>query len=226
MKRRLRAARREMKKSTAAERERAETEILVGWLNEKRSSAEYGRVVQLVRLFRQARAENPPLTIRELVERETSPEHAKIDPWSKIRKINAQLQKFDISPRIIVRKTSVYLGVGKKTGRESGTRFGWQWWHPNDLAARAAYTVFRLEERGVFDSLRECVNCKKWLLARRQTQRFCSPKCRDQVYRTSETGRKTRTMYMRRYRKGLRAYQDRGAKGHKLRPGPRTYLKA
>jgi hypothetical protein len=125
-----------------------------------------------------------------------------------------------------VRKTPVYLGLRKRAVRESGSRFGWQWWHPNDLAARAAYTVFRLEERGLFDSLRECKNCKRWLLARRRKQRFCSSKCRDKVYRTSKTGRRTRAKYMRGYRKGLRNYRDRVAKGHKLRPGPRPYLKA
>jgi hypothetical protein len=149
-----------------------------------------------------------------------------MNPWSKIRKINAQLREFDIVPRVIVRKTPIYVGAGKRIFRESGSRFGWQWWHSNDLAARAAYTVFRLEERGLFDSLRECKKCKRWLLARRRKQRFCSSKCRDKVYRTSKAGRKTRAKYMRGYRKRLKKYRDRVAKGCKLRPGPRPYLKA
>jgi hypothetical protein len=134
------------------------------------------------------------------------------------------LRKFRIGPRVNQRITQVASDPENKARRERSSRFEWTWW--NSQGARAAYAIVRLEQQGIFDLLRQCQTCKKWLLAKRRKQHFCSAKCRDKVYRTSEAGRRKRTEYMRRYRTGLRAYRDRVSKGYKLRPGPRPYLKA
>jgi|SRR5271155_2631066 len=91
---------------------------------------------------------------------------------------------------------------------------GWKfhWLHPWGTGSNTNrnfrwvyYTVIHdLAVAGRLRRVRECDFCRRWFLGRRDDQGFCSPSCREKVWRTSPRGRSKRAVYMRRYRQGLK----------------------
>jgi hypothetical protein len=205
-KRRLHRLRRKLAEFESQELERRETSALINWLNDNRWKAEKKRVVRLVELIRQAREATPVVTMPEFIQRDMSSDEGDGNAWNLVQEINLHLRKFRIGPRINQRTTPVALDPENKARRERSSRFGWTWW--SSQGSRAAYAIVRLEQQGIFDLLRQCQACKKWLLAKRRKQHFCSAKCRDRDYRTSDGGRKKRTEYMQGYRARLRRMDE------------------
>jgi hypothetical protein len=64
--------------------------------------------------------------------------------------------------------------------------------------------VHELAANGRLRMVRECTDCKKWYLARREDQRFCSSNCRERDYRVSDRGKAKRAAFMRGYRDRLK----------------------
>jgi hypothetical protein len=107
---------------------------------------------------------------------------------------------------------------------------GWKfhWLHPwgtgsntNRSVRWVFYAVIHdLAVAGRLRWVRECDFCHMWFFGRRDDQGFCSPSCREKVWRTSLRGRTKRAAYMRGYRKRLdRMYRNvlKAAKGPERR---------
>ncbi len=90
-------------------------------------------------------------------------------------------------------------------------------------ADRAVQCFLHLAERGLLGRMRQCVQCRKWLCAKRDWQRFCSDTCREVAFRTTTEGRRKRREYMRRYRSNLKRMEQNALKAARQRR-PRVSL--
>ena len=164
-------------------------------------------VESLIRLIGEVRNEMPPVTLRQLIEKEMSADSGNDRVWEKVRRINEQLSGYRMWPRYtnlrtIVKGMSTTPSVSS-TKKTKSSPLKWEWWSEGDSAAKAAHQVVRLEEDGLLESLLPCAVCKKWFFAARHWQKYCSDRCRGQHYSSSPEGRATRASYMRGYRKRL-----------------------
>jgi len=60
--------------------------------------------------------------------------------------------------------------------------------------------IWKAATSGVLWRVRECQTCAKWIAVRRMDHKFCSTLCREKDFRSSDSGRRKRAEYMRRYR--------------------------
>jgi ribosomal protein S27AE len=63
--------------------------------------------------------------------------------------------------------------------------------------------LVQLAEEGLLERMRECPKCGKWLYATFRHQRFCSTKCQQTHYKSSEEWKSHRRVWMRNYRRHL-----------------------
>jgi len=70
-----------------------------------------------------------------------------------------------------------------------------------DSAGVALLNMIRLFEQGLIHRVRRCLKCKKWFYARFRHQQFCSTRCQQSHYRSSEEWKAYRREWMRQYRR-------------------------
>jgi len=58
--------------------------------------------------------------------------------------------------------------------------------------------------QGFLRRIAQCPSCRKWFVIKRVDQKFCSAKCREKAFRTTDEGKAKRAAYMRSYRETLR----------------------
>jgi len=191
-----RASLQKLREFESKDKEREERQMLVAWLNQNKGKAQYKRVVGLIAEIQEAREATPSITVLDWALADASGRPTPAVSWKKIRRINSQLRGFKFWRRIIGRRK---VG-GHSKQRLALSRLIWEWWPQRDEAARVVRAITRLEEQGLWDSLSECSQCGKWLCKSRRRQRFCSPKCREKHFRSSDEGRRKRAAYMRSYR--------------------------
>jgi hypothetical protein len=64
----------------------------------------------------------------------------------------------------------------------------------------ALLLVLQLSGARQLHRLIQCVKCGRWLFARIGLQKFCSPSCQRNYFRSSESWKEKRKLYMRQYR--------------------------
>jgi hypothetical protein len=120
------------------------------------------------------------------------PEHNKA--FHVFRKFQRNLIQFRFRPFV-----SLYSGTewefAWECRRGSGT---WEFADDPRTEAAALFNLLRLAEAGKLRRVRRC-DCGKWLVARRSDQEFCSTRCRQRAFATTEKFKKRRREYMRKY---------------------------
>ena len=183
--------------------------FLIEWLNGTKGSLANKRVVDLIETF------------RELAEAQSAEfPRARLVPQSKLRATAAQLanvRKFMVVRRKLKSQLKRYWFQPEQ---EWTSRGSWivSWRHSNKAGGiyitvsqqgddvpvnegDAVLNLFRLGEQGYFDRIQECQLCGKWLFARFKHQAYCSTKCQQQAYKSSEAWKQHRRDWMRGYRK-------------------------
>jgi hypothetical protein len=69
--------------------------------------------------------------------------------------------------------------------------------------SKAIRCLVQLGEQGLLNRMRECPKCGKWLYATFRHQKFCSTKCQQASYRSSEQWKAHRAVWMRDYRRKI-----------------------
>ena len=107
----------------------------------------------------------------------------------KIQAMDKILRQFQARP--LLRLLSPPLG--------DGFRLEWQRIEGDDLELQAVLRAVRLTQEGQIASLKECANpdCKLWLFARFEHQRFCSESCKEYFHRFNEADKKRRRDWAR-----------------------------
>jgi hypothetical protein len=181
----------------ANEAEREERELSVKWLNDNKGKPQYEKVVSLIGEIEKAREATPTIaSLMHWAQAEASGHPTPTVSWNKIHLINSLLRKFKLYPRFVGRRK---VG-GHSNERRAHSRLIWEWWPERDSTAKVVHAIIRLEEQGLWYSLRQCLPCGKWILTKRRRQRFCSAQCRETNFRSTDEGRKKRAAYMRTYR--------------------------
>jgi hypothetical protein len=162
---------------------------LVRWLNRNHETE---RVVTLLDIALKAQRIAPKKRDFTLATDPHATEFSKV-----LDELNGHLRFFSLSPHL-----SAWTGRTFRVGwgpplrsRKSGRVFA----EAEELEeVENLMRILRLMELGLLDRLRRCT-CGKWLMARIRRQAFCSTACRQAHFRSTESYRKKRREYMKKY---------------------------
>lgn len=74
-------------------------------------------------------------------------------------------------------------------------------WNPGkNPRAKAVLHIMRLGQQGVLHRVRQCLKCETWSFAVFRHQQFCSVRCQQSHYKSSEEWKAHRRQWMRQYR--------------------------
>ncbi len=184
------------------EREGAE---LATWLNENDLTPGGKRVI---RLIERIRAFVPDLQFGEWVSQEQ-----KGSPRTKflndLDEFNAELTHFKMWPMVSGRKTGVGKWGKRREARAAG-RLVWKWSYGNNPVTKTVHRIVRLAEQGLFNRVRQCRSCKRWIYARFRHQGFCSTACQQKHRRSDERWKAQHREYMRQYRRKMFPARSKG----------------
>ena len=93
----------------------------------------------------------------------------------------------------------------------------WPGGKPKDEGYMAAIFVLDAAYQGFLRQISKCSQCGKWFVMKRDDQRFCSGKCREKEFRSSDAGRMKRANYMRQYRARLKRRDEANLKDNRKR---------
>jgi hypothetical protein len=170
---------------------------LVDWLIKHEGSPPYRRLLRIIEDFRELRDATPPLGTHEFLLREWSQQPESDFPWEKVRRLNALLLTYKTCVQVVGHKTVVGSSMQRLAHR---SRLTFDWFYVKKPEAEMVHRLVEIEKMELFERVRQCKQCRKWLFAEKNHQLFCSRECRQKHFRTSEEGRKKRKEYMRRYR--------------------------
>jgi hypothetical protein len=74
-------------------------------------------------------------------------------------------------------------------------------WKSNKPEGDLLLHLVRLSETNLLDRVRRCSKCRIWFFARFRHQRYCTTRCQQSAYKTSEEWKDRRRKYMREYRR-------------------------
>jgi hypothetical protein len=89
-----------------------------------------------------------------------------------------------VEPRTLQHWPIIWTPVGTKKGRY--------------IELRLVLEIISIAQAGRISSLKQCEQCRKWLLARFSHQRFCSEGCKEQFHRSNEADKKRRRDWARK----------------------------
>ncbi|MBZ5722964.1 MAG: hypothetical protein LAO03_21705 [Acidobacteriia bacterium] len=162
---------------------------LVRWLNKKHETE---RVVTLLDIALKIQRIAPKKRTFTLATDRHATEFSQV-----LDELNARLRSFSLSPQLSARAGSRFR-VGWEpniTSRKVGRLFA----DAEEMAeVENVMRILALMEQGLLDRLRRCT-CSRWLIARIRRQVFCSTACRQAQFRSTESYRKKRREYMKKY---------------------------
>jgi hypothetical protein len=194
-------------------RRRLRAELLIEWLNGTKGLAANKRVIDLIKTFQKLDQANLAEFPR-----------ARLFPQSRLRSTAAQranARKFMALRRGLKRQLKRYSFAPEQERTLHG-KWIVSWKHSSKAGATpivvsvqgdevtvnegdAVLAFFRLGEEGCSDLVRECRLCSKWLIGRFKHQQFCSTKCQQQSYKSSDAWKEHRRRWMWDYRKKIAA---------------------
>ncbi len=195
-----------------------EGKFLAGWLNSRKGKKSSARLLRLLIGLRELSGLSPVAQYanRDALERllarpgkpfpggrgrvirvslqDLSPSREYV---RKIRRVDAQLARYKVRPRLTVSKAPLFAKYGR-------ARHLWDW-HGKNPETDAVLKLLELEQQGLLDRVRECRRCGQWLFARFVHQRFCTQACQLKAYQSSEYWREHRRQWWRAARREGRA---------------------
>lgn len=116
------------------------------------------------------------------------------DVTRRFRAVNRCLRRYEATPSILPE----YFSDPDTLSRAwelSWRRIG-KWQQPY-FEIGLVLQILSIASAGNISSLRQCVNCHKWLLARFPHQRYCSESCKDHFHKFNEADKKRRRDWAR-----------------------------
>lgn len=179
-----------------------EARDVVGWLNWRRFKDEAAerlyqklagkgrpvypqqcRVIEILRLYQQVKADWE-------IRASTDPKHVDQQKGVRaLRMLTRKLRRYTFYP-VFLPHFPIRFGWWP-TRKQSPDRY-------DDVSA--VLDIAKLAERDLLGRLKECP-CGKWIWARFSHQRFCSAKCREREFRSSEQWKEHRRQKAREYYK-------------------------
>lgn len=149
---------------------------------------EQDRVIKILRLYAQSRMDWEDLRRHGI---ESRPRSSAKKQKTASRELDRHLRRYTFYPQ--------FFPLGKLLS------FCWSSTRPNHPDPSEGYDdvsaiadLAKLAERDLLGHLRECI-CGKWIWAKFSHQRFCSPKCREREFRSSEKWKEHRRQKAREY---------------------------
>jgi hypothetical protein len=128
----------------------------------------------------------------------SGPEEGRKEHYRALKRINAAMRRYKFYPLIFAnarnRMVDEWIPISGPAGKYRGT-----WiidWDYGDF--RAVQDIMALARAQVLNRVRECA-CGTWFFQRFQHQRFCSSKCREKEFRSSEKSKAYRRARARHY---------------------------
>lgn len=163
----------------------------IDWLNKKRGTKDYTWTVQLLNDLNWLRRARIPAAEFDGPSNWIPPEDSSLVPlreWGKRhREIRRKLGRFKMG----VELTSI--------GNLKAVPFSFDWNPGKNPRAKAVLRMVRLGQQGVLDRVQQCLKCETWFFARFRHQRFCSVKCQQSHYKSSEAWKAHRREWARVY---------------------------
>jgi len=178
---------------------------LLDWLNRSDRGTQKARVLQLIVNLRKVREISRPVFYFDDLGLGRIPK-LRVPGFDLRKKINSQLRRSKVTLR------AEGYSRSDVEARPLAGQIIWRWYEEENPESKATFVLARLEEEGLFDLLRRCIQCRMWFYAERDWHRFCTPACRDKNFRSTPEGRKKRADYMRKYRARERRMNDNFAR--------------
>lgn len=192
-----------------------ETTFLAGWLNSRKGTKPYGRLLRLLTDLRELSRLSPVAQyanedgLKRLLARaksgssgrghiasislqdlSSSPEYVR-----RLRLLDGHLARYKVRPRLTLTKAPLFAESGR-------ARHLWEW-HGKNSETDAAVKLLDLERQGLLDRVRQCQwkPCGKWFFARFRHQCFSTQKCQLRAYQQSDQFKEYRRQLYRSWRR-------------------------
>jgi hypothetical protein len=166
---------------------------VVEWLNKNRGTANYRWMVGLLEDIRWIHRAWVPAKEFGLVSLDTKPEgktEVSAKDWGRrYRRVTRKLKQFKMWPELI------------RVGDLKTNKLKFTWHCGKSHMARAILALTRLGEQGILNSIQACAHCKTWFYAQFRHKRYCSIRCQQLHYKSSDEWKEHRNEYMRSYRR-------------------------
>lgn len=186
---------------------------LLDWLNAGETTKEKARVTEIIDDFNYLRVKEAQWR-DDLPSRKSSRSNYD-DLCEATNKLYRQLSQYSFHPFFVPRgaATEVYwmphgrrkyvraskkvrlYGLLRGTAGVAGSMLNREFEYDD---TDAVFHLARLAEQGLLDRLKRC-RCGRWVFARFSHQRFCSSKCREQEFRSSDAWKEHRRKKAREY---------------------------